>query len=150
MISFHKGNSRLNLLRKAFIYAIWLVLVIALIPSFAGCSRTATIETQVTNTQSPIYIITVTSPQNGDIWHVGDTVTITWTTTPNIPASATVWIFLENGEPMLGQQIGTTTNSGSFNWVVTNISTGNQMKIDIYIPDYSGRVSAGYFTISTQ
>jgi hypothetical protein len=151
MFVFHKNNSPSSSGTPLLLSIIWLVFFTALLLVFSSCAKKTitTFQSKTTTTQSPIDSITITSPQNGDIWHIGEIVTITWTSTPDIPTGAMVDVFLENGVPMQGQQIGTTTNTGSFNWVVTNIATGNQMAIDIEITTYEiGTLSSGYFTIS--
>jgi len=147
MLTLRKNNA-LDSLR--LILLIGVIVTSCLLP-LTGCKGPIVFQTKTTTTQSPIYSITITSPHNGDNWQVGSTVTITWTIIPNIPASSPVSVYLEKGSPMLGEQIGITTNTGSFSWVVTNTFIGTQMRIDIEVPACnSGTLSAGYFTISPQ
>jgi len=80
---------------------------------------------EINTLPAPEYI-TITSPQYGDIWHVGDKVTITWTS-QNISANISLNVVLQNvsGNKQL---IGTTANTGSFNWVVTNQILGTNIE----------------------
>jgi hypothetical protein len=82
----------------------------------------------VTYTPTPVTIDTtpyfnITSPQDGDIWHVGNTVTIQWTS-ENIPTSTMLNVDLVTNAGTVNHLIGTTKNTGSFTWVVTNIFMG--------------------------
>jgi FtsP/CotA-like multicopper oxidase with cupredoxin domain len=72
--------------------------------------------------------ITLTHPNSGETWHVGDVVTITWTST-NLPedTSITVYILSSNGmdESITGSE--GVPNTGSYKWTVPNSVAGNSI-----------------------
>jgi len=82
--------------------------------------------------------LTLTYPNGGEIWHVGDLIKITWTST-NLPENTAVNISLSLAStqpysPSVILHIGSTTNTGSFTWTVTNNSvttnaTGGYAKV---------------------
>jgi len=101
---------------------------------FGGNSVFISITSTPPTTTTPITngptSINITSPINGAIWHVGDTVTITWTSI-NLPSNAYINIELQSGNK--DYLIGGITNTGSFTWVVTNQIIANQIQIELNI-----------------
>ncbi len=92
--------------------------------------------------------ITSIYPNGGEHWQVGDAVIIKWTSV-NIPASAPVEIILEDASTGRGITIGTTTNTGTFSWRVTNQIIGDKVRLNLRIsPYYVSLRSIGNFTIS--
>ena len=100
--------------------------------------------------------ITLTYPNGGETWHVGDVVTIKWTSA-NLPTNTAVNISLSLASkqpysPSVILPIGSTTNSGSFTWTVTNNSvatngTGGYAKVLIETMGTSA-ISTEGFTIA--
>jgi hypothetical protein len=100
--------------------------------------------------------ITLIYPNGGETWHVGDVVTIKWTSV-NLPTNTAVNVSLSLASkqpysPSIILPIGSTTNSGSFTWTVTNNSvttngTGSYAKVLIESMGTSA-VSAEGFTIA--
>ncbi|MEI6022834.1 MAG: T9SS type A sorting domain-containing protein [bacterium] len=89
--------------------------------------------------------ITVTSPNGGDVYNVGDTIAITWST-KNIPISESVGIYLSSDSiTQLTSNCGIAwqniPNTGTFAYVIPDITTyaqpcfsypfGNHFKINI-------------------
>jgi hypothetical protein len=103
--------------------------------------------------------ITVTSPNGGETWRVGETHNITWTSS-GMPSGATVSIGI-NGDgsssTMSGGQIATNVPvaNGSYQWTIPTFLGENlaDKKYDVYV-NYvgnggsSGDNSNGYFSIS--
>jgi len=111
-------------------------------------------------TTSGLPTITLTYPKGGETWHVGDTVTITWTST-NLPANTpvTIYILSSNGKDnsITGSQ--GVHNTGSYKWTIPSSVAGNSIigtheRIDTIITGaqpYSmgnGSASSAYFTIT--
>jgi hypothetical protein len=71
-----------------------------------------------------ISTVALTYPKGGEIWHVGDAVTITWTST-NLPEDTQViiWIAIPN-ETNEATQIAQVPNTGSYQWTVPNSVSG--------------------------
>jgi hypothetical protein len=68
--------------------------------------------------------IKLTYPIGGETWHVGQTVTIKWTSS-NLPSNDTVSLQLsaDGGKVMPWMQIGErVTNTGSYKWVVSGVT----------------------------
>jgi len=105
--------------------------------SFAPLPNTTTVN-------GPVFM-TITSPKNGAAWKVGDTVTITWTST-NLPSYVYVGIDLYGGTG--NGFIGSTINTGSFNWVVTNQVIGTKIGIGLNCPGSNGSQNSVYVSIS--
>lgn len=65
--------------------------------------------------------ITLKYPNGGEVWHVGETVNITWTTT-NLKKDATIYIDLYNnyGNDLAFLFIPDSVNNGSYKWKVTS------------------------------
>jgi tetratricopeptide (TPR) repeat protein len=96
----------------------------------------------------PAERIVVTYPRGGESWLVGDNVTITWTSV-GVPENATVVIMLEDATRSRQRDIGSTRNTGSFQWSVTDTVVSQQltacMKITAFdIEDYSGLFEIRY------
>jgi hypothetical protein len=60
--------------------------------------------------------ITVTSPNGGEIWSIGTTRTITWTSA-GVTGNVRLWLSRDGGQNYT--LIGQTANTGSFQWTVT-------------------------------
>ena len=101
--------------------------------------------------------ITLTYPNDGETWHIGDVIKITWTST-NISADATVNVSLSLAStqpytPSVIIKIGSPTNTGSFTWTVqgdqfvTTNGTGDYAKVLIEAMGTSD-MSAKGFTIA--
>lgn len=96
--------------------------------------------------------ITVTSPNGGEVWNVGETHTITWQST-GLPTGATVTISLIN--PDISDSnirksypiITVAASSGTYVWTVPNI-TGSQAKISIFSGTAAADLSDNYFIIA--
>jgi len=115
--------------------------------------------------------LTLTYPKGGEIWHVGQTVNITWTST-NLNKDASIFISISNDSgntllPLVGQY--GIQNTGNFQWIVTssyvhptgygnaapNINTsyiGNHIRIEVdfnsSFTTIKGSLSATDFTIT--
>ena len=101
--------------------------------------------------------ITLTYPNGGETWHVGDVVTIKWTST-NISehTAVNVSVSLASTQPYTPAviiKIGSTTNKGSFTWTVTGDQfittngTGDYAKVLVEAMGTSA-ISATGFTIA--
>jgi len=101
--------------------------------------------------------ITLIYPIGGETLHIGDVIKITWTST-NIPADAAVNVSLSLAStqpytPSVIIKIGSTTNTGSFTWIiqgdqfVTTNGTGDYAKVLIEAMGTSD-MSAKGFTIA--
>lgn len=66
--------------------------------------------------------LTITSPIGGEIWHVGETVNITWTTT-NLTKDAPIVIKLyPYGDTVHALTIDGVANTGSYKWIIEPIN----------------------------
>jgi hypothetical protein len=108
--------------------------------------------------------ITLTYPKGGEIWHVGDVVTITWTST-NLPKATLVSIRIWSSNfPIYGSSsmamgkviVNGIPNTGSYKWTVPNLMEGSSIigthstvKMGCATADNygSGGESSGEFTI---
>jgi hypothetical protein len=101
--------------------------------------------------------ITLTYPNGGETWHLGDKVTIRWTST-NISEDTAVNVSLSLAStqpytPSVIIKIGSTTNTGSFTWTVTGdqfittYGTGDYAKVVVETMGTSGESAKG-FTIT--
>jgi len=86
----------------------------------------------VANAPNSNTTITLTYPKGGEIWHVGDPVTIKWTST-NLPKDTPVniWIWSSNfpaqGSASTGEPVFFITgisNTGSYKWTIPNSVAG--------------------------
>ena len=93
-------------------------------------------------------IITVTSPNGGETWKVGETHNVTWTSN----GLNNVSIGLKGGIASPTKILATVpASSGSYSWKIdSTIQSGSQYKILIYDPTNpsSQDISDNYFTIS--
>jgi FtsP/CotA-like multicopper oxidase with cupredoxin domain len=129
-------------------------------PTTPKIIRTTTIKTSATNSNPAIVIA---YPKGGEIWHVGETVTIKWTST-NLPKTAQLNISIVF--PIVGESIGlpingtnTVSNTGSYDWTIPKsisgysiIGTKDEIDIDnINVPNNNGinvTYNSGYLTIT--
>jgi len=117
-------------------------------PITTSSTRSITVKPLITTTPMQTIIVThdntpnfnITSPKDGDVWHVGDTVAIKWTSS-NVPANTTLSVSIVDG---YGSHvvIGTTKNTGNFNWIVTSNTLGTKMipSLDMQGGGYGGNV----------
>jgi hypothetical protein len=93
---------------------------------------TTTTSTQLLSSTSSINItttptITLIYPKGGEIWYVGDTVTITWTSS-NLPKDAPIFIGIgSNGSGTWITGVETVPNTGSYQWTVTKLVAGHSI-----------------------
>jgi hypothetical protein len=81
-----------------------------------------------TSTPPPPGAITVTQPNGGETWSPGATQKVTWTSTGNIPAVRIVYSV--NGGSTWSTIVSSTTNDGSYSWVLPAVeSTACRIKI---------------------
>ncbi len=78
--------------------------------------------------------ITITYPKNDVYWHIGDTVTITWTS-ENMPKDTSVTVMLWDAMMVTPYPIIKTTNTGSFKWIVTNSVVGAHLRLSVHMAD---------------
>ncbi len=104
--------------------------------------------------------VTVTSPNGGEVWKVGETHNITWAS--SLPQSSSVVIYLSKAGSNYDYTVATNilASLGTYSWTIPatvggsntgSISTvGNQWKVMIEYPSSSGfDTSDNYFTIAT-
>jgi len=92
--------------------------------------------------------ITVTAPNGGENWEATTSQTITWTSTGSIP-NVKIEYSTDNGSSW-NIIINSTTNTGSYNWIVPNTPSGNCL---VKISDTAGPTSDtgnAVFTIAEQ
>ena len=106
---------------------------------------TNTTPSNIQGTKSPIPILTLTYPKGGEIWHVGDTVTITWTST-NLPKEALIFIDINTTDTA---RVGISEpraipNTGSYKWKVVKsidsysiIGTNKKITLGCGVSPYS-------------
>jgi hypothetical protein len=85
----------------------------------------------ITNPPVPVPLITVTSPNGGETWKVGETHNITWTA----EGVNNVMIELNKGNPNTGWHLtySVPASHGSFNWILpTNLVSGSDYFIKIW------------------
>jgi len=73
--------------------------------------------------------LTLTSPNGGEIWHVGESVTITWIST-NLTkdASIAIYLYADYGHNSTALVIpGVASNTGSFKWAVNSINEAGHL-----------------------
>jgi hypothetical protein len=108
--------------------------------------------------------LTITSPNGGGVWHIGETVNITWTST-NLTKDASIAIYLcpnyENGGTALIIS-GEVANTGTYKWTVNTISElgksypviGSHTRVQLMAKwgygNVLGSISANDFTISAK
>lgn len=93
--------------------------------------------------------ITVTSPIAGAIYHVGDTVNISWTTAGII---GNVGLFVSPANPVVGSTAVTINinapNTGNYSWQTSSFPTGNyKIEVTSYYNGTSTWGDSGQFTI---
>jgi hypothetical protein len=98
--------------------------------------------------------ITVTYPKGGEIFHVGQVITITWNTT-NLSNNAIVTINCNypDGAGIYASSLEGVPNNGSFKWTIPSDITLNGGKARITIANDSGQYlvaegSSGFFTVT--
>ncbi len=93
--------------------------------------------------------ITVTRPRSGDVWYIGQSYSIRWTSTGSI---SRVRIELYRGSTLVRTITSSTSNDGSYTWrVSSDLSPGSNYKIRISDRDDPGIYGeSGYFTINEQ
>ncbi len=75
--------------------------------------------------------ITVTSPNGGETWAIGETHNITWTSTAGIIGNVAVWIQQQGGSAPQAI-IASTPNTGSASWTIpANITPANNYRIGV-------------------
>ncbi len=92
--------------------------------------------------------IKIISPNGGEVWHQGDSVTIKWSSS-DMPKDTFIYIVLSGGDYEV--DVGTTTNTGSYKWAVANNikSTHCRIKIYAHLSDtVISAISAADFTVS--
>lgn len=95
----------------------------------------------------PAERVYVTYPKGGEQWYVGENVTITWTST-GIPEDATVAIMLEDAIRGRQTDIIRTTNTGSYNWRVTDEFISPILTLCVKVPAFEIGDYSGLFRIS--
>ena len=92
-----------------------------------------------TSTVTDAMSITITYPKDDAYWHIGDTVTITWTTV-NIPKDTEVTVMLWDADMKNPYPIGKITNTGIYKWIVTGSIAGAHLRLSVHM--------AGIFTMN--
>ncbi|MDD5653437.1 MAG: DUF2341 domain-containing protein, partial [Candidatus Omnitrophica bacterium] len=75
--------------------------------------------------------INITSPTGTEYWAVGDSAPVTWTTDGFINDDITVQYSIDNGESFLPTGGSGLSNSGSYNWTISDVGTVAQAKVKI-------------------
>lgn len=91
--------------------------------------------------------ITLTSPNGGENWNVGETHTITWSS----GSGGTLYIYLYKGGDYSETIASSTANDGSFNWTIpSSLATSSNYGIVIFSTENSDvyDLSNGDFTIT--
>lgn len=85
------------------------------------------LQSTIPNTAASLPSLTLISPRGGEILHVGDTVTITWTTTnmPNVPID--IDIIMSDTDTTRVHIVSGAPNNGNYKWTVAKIITGNSI-----------------------
>jgi hypothetical protein len=84
--------------------------------------------------------ITVTAPNGGETWGVGETHDITWTASDNVGVTAVDLSVSTDGGANWSPIVSGHANDGTYAWVVTG-STGNQGLVRAVAHDAAGNVS---------
>ncbi|UCE17674.1 MAG: S8 family serine peptidase [Gemmatimonadota bacterium] len=115
-----------------------------------GCidAYEAVLAVMVTDTIPPE--VTVTAPNGGEIWTVGQVHTITWDATDNVGVSRTDIFYSYDGGSNYDLIDNLSGNPGTYDWTVPNTpSTTCLVKVEAYdaASNVGSDVSDGYFTI---
>lgn len=99
--------------------------------------------------------ITVTSPNGGEQWKVGETHNITWTSN-GLPVDAKIYANLLNYAPGSDLNAGTIfsnvfASAGSYSWTIPSYFNGSNFKFSLYKTDNTTIKDTGdnYFTITS-
>jgi len=102
------------------------------------------------NTTQPS--ITVTSPNGGQIWKIGETYNITWTSTNLLSSDAVaITLFANSVDPGSSIVASVAASSGSYSWAIpSNLVPGSTYKINVTkaTAPTATDTSDNYFTIS--
>jgi len=86
-----------------------------------------TIAETTTNSNAPI--MKLVYPKGGEVWHVGESVIIKWTST-NWPKTDSIKIIIETSGwycSTTGSELDTEPNNGSYKWVIPTSVEGNTL-----------------------
>ncbi len=92
--------------------------------------------------------LSVQVPEGGDLWCKGETMTIQWSYTGD--CGSTVAIRLYKGTSLLFNITSSTSNDGSYPWVIPGtLENGSDYRVNILDLSSGDRQSTGNFTIET-
>jgi hypothetical protein len=114
-------------------------LLLFMVVSIFGISSNTNSAVFTMDTIAPI--ITITTPNGGELWYIGDTNNILWSATDtNIsPNSVYLWYTLNGGTAYTSLVAG-TANTGSYPWQLPEIQSYNA-KVRIQVADSFGNIS---------
>lgn len=83
-------------------------------------------------------LVTVTAPDGGEVWNVGEEYAITWTTEGDTPDSASIYLSLDSGENYTDAIVTGLVGVSSYDWTVPDSPvTTARVKVEVY---YGGSV----------
>lgn len=123
-------------------------------PYLAGDIYVRSVRFVITSEDVTPPVVTLTSPNGGEVWADGTTHQITWTATDNVGVSSISLGYSTNGGNSYTLIASGEANDGVFNWIVPNAGTVNALvratARDTAIPQNSGAdISNSVFTISS-
>ena len=133
-------------MQKAALLCILLVFVSGL-PALVGYGDSAPV---INDTVDPA--LTITAPNGGEAWYIGDTNDITWiaTDTNILPNSISIWYSLNDGTDYLSI-IENTFNDGIHPWTLPSVQSYNarvRIKVSDSFGNFTKLASASTFSIT--